>query len=57
MKGKKQRRNSNPNSSQPKHLKREEPPLTKIKFNLSMDNLSCFMGSRNSIKKCLRKVS
>ena len=37
--------------------KKLDIPNFNIKFNISQDNLSCFMSSKNAIKKACRKAS
>ena len=56
MKSKKHRKNLTSVSPQ-KLQKIEEKPPMRIKFNLSSHNLSCFIGSRESRKKCRKRTS
>lgn len=37
--------------------KKIDVPSLNIKFNITHDNLSCFMGTKNTIKKGCRRVS
>jgi hypothetical protein len=56
MKGKKQRKKNDdrPDCSAPKS---DQEPLRRIKFNISKDNLACFVGEKKNIKKKIMKSS